>query len=391
MPARCPPSQTVALCGLNATVSKQEVEELLKKEGFKGQVGDGGVSEPLRDKGDPDGARKVIFINCTSLDGAIKVCKALHERKDEKLGVANLQNLLQAVKKTALGSVDWTKYASTVTKTIEGKIARKRQEDCLIEEPMKLLVPFSVFEGSREEWKQLKKHDVLRVEAEEVAGTWKSVAAAALEVKEKSGQTEFDEAQTIAIAEAQLAEVLVANLRGKGWVSLGTIGPWFNVPEVRDALSVVKSKHRQLKNFVVASTLVVVKQEGTDFKIHLAEELSVKQGVADQGAKTAALFADVVTSDETAEEREARVFSFRAMCGVMELAPYVLSTVLQAVWKKRGKEWSAASGPDLQKQIQNKAELKKRLGPKILDKVDHCSLAESATSQLSMPSSSCVL
>ena len=47
-----------------------------------------------------------------------------------------------------------------------------------------------------------------------------------------------------------MGEVLSQNLRGRGWVSLGSIGGWFNTtPQVKEALAMIKEKHKQVGNF----------------------------------------------------------------------------------------------------------------------------------------------
>ena len=115
---RCPPSQTVALCGLNTGVSKEEIAALVEKHAGKGIATS--CSEPVNDKSDTERQRKIVFVNCVSVEAAAKVRQALHEKEDKNLGVAAVKWRLQAVKKTALSSVDWSKFTSKESKTLEG-------------------------------------------------------------------------------------------------------------------------------------------------------------------------------------------------------------------------------------------------------------------------------
>ena len=118
MAPKCPPSQTVAVCGLNTSVSKEEVVSLVEK--YAGKSLSTSCSEPIKDKGDSE--RKIVFVKCISVEAAAKVCQALHEREDKNLGVAAVKFKLQAVKKNALSSVDWSKFSSKEIKTLEGEL-----------------------------------------------------------------------------------------------------------------------------------------------------------------------------------------------------------------------------------------------------------------------------
>ena len=260
-----------------------------------------------------------------------------------------------------------------------GKIARKRHTDCFIEEPLKVCVLKTAFDGSDAEWAALKVGDVLRVEAEEDddAGQWKATEAALVKAAAGSKATAKQAATDAVLEDAarKVEEVLAANLKGKGWVSLAAIGGWFNgTQDVKDALSIVKTKHKQLKNFAVASSLVAVKQEGGDFKICLEADLASSRTKAEeeesQKARAAVMKSDIKTADETSEEREGRVLSFRAMCGILELAPRILLDSFRKVWHiKTGNPWSDKSGEALQGMIKNKQDFKQRLGAKVMDKI----------------------
>ena len=398
MPAKCPPSLTVALCGLKEDVAKSEVEKLVDTHA-KGLVSSS--SQPLRDKGDPEGKRRLVFLNCSSADGAAKVIQALNEKVDKTLGVETFQHRLQAVKKSAISSVDWSKYTTAKTKTFEGTIAKKRKIDCFIDQPMNVWVPKSAFEGDDADWDALKVGDVLRVEAQDdgdASGALKAIEAVLVAAKkpatspgkkteaapQRDAAQAMEEAQrkVFADAERKVGDILVANLQGKGWVSLATIGQWFNEgQDAKDALSVIKTKYKQLKNFAAASSLVAVKQERGDFKIHLQEDLEAasasltdaEKDAADlcsQKARVAAMKADIATGDESPEEREGRVRSFRAMCIIMELAPRILVAVYRKAWQiDTKKTWSKDSGPELLNRIKNSQEFAKKLGHKILEKM----------------------
>ena len=84
MAPKCPPSQTVALCGLSGAVGREEIQKLLDKHA-KGVVTS--FSEPRKDTSDKEGLRKMVFVNCSSADAAAKVCQALHEKEDAWRGL----------------------------------------------------------------------------------------------------------------------------------------------------------------------------------------------------------------------------------------------------------------------------------------------------------------
>ena len=66
---------------------------------------------------------------------------------------------LQAVLKQDLRRVEWSDFEvkQKVRKTIEGAIAKKRNVECLIDTPMKILVSRGSFQGPNEEWKKVSK------------------------------------------------------------------------------------------------------------------------------------------------------------------------------------------------------------------------------------------
>ena len=176
-----------------------------------------------------------------------------------------------------------------------------------------------MFEGSDTEWAALKVGHTLRVEAEDDGderGNWKATEAALVKRPSEGRKGGEDAAQAADAAYADAAlkveKVLAANLKGKGWVSLGSIGGWFNsTEEVRSALMVVKQRHRQLKNFALANPLIVVKQDGGDFQLALEGEASASRTAAEKDAlaleskkaRAAAMGTDIKTEDETPQVR----------------------------------------------------------------------------------------
>jgi len=198
-------------------------------------------------------------------------------------------------------------------------------------------------------------------------------------------------------AEQMVTAVLIRNMKGQGWTSLATIGGWFNSPpetqEVKEALQIVKTKHKQLKNFVAASRDVAVREmegkKGT-FEILLAEDYEKQiaslskqqqkqQEEASINARTSVVSTDIATSDETQEERDGRARSYRVQRALLELVPQVLVHVFSAAWEKHtGKEWSPASGKELKSMIPDKTqeELKKRIGAHGLQKIEQGNTAK---------------
>ena len=54
-------------------------------------------------------------------------------------------------------------------------------------------------------------------------------------------------------AETKISEVLVAKLKGKGWVPMNTIGAWFNESDdAREALQIIKTKHVQVRSHILS-------------------------------------------------------------------------------------------------------------------------------------------
>ena len=107
------------------------------------------------------------------------------------------------------------------------------------------------------------------------------------------------EAKVLADAEEELGRVLSQNLRGKGWVSLKSVGGWFNQPpHVKEALDIVKTKHLRLKDFVASSPLVEMKQENSDFMIALAEDMKRQRAAKEEAERK--------QREKEENEREAR-------------------------------------------------------------------------------------
>jgi len=277
-------------------VTSKDIEDALKQEAILPACLDtSGIAKIMKDKFDTstDMQRRIVFLNCKSKDAASKACAALNRRKVDTLGMEKYGKRLQAVIKHDLRSVDWKAFQSTAIKTVEGAISKKRNVDCFIEHPMSVWVSMDVFEGSDDAWRKLKVGDVLRVEAEEdnynngkdEIHPWKATEAA-LVSKSKSDPSSSNasvrlkmrkeaEEMVLADAETMMGEVLSQNLRGRGWVSLGSIGGWFNTtPQVKEALAMIKEKHKQLKNFVASSPLVEMRQDGSEFLIALQEDLT---------------------------------------------------------------------------------------------------------------------
>ena len=75
-------------------------------------------------------------------------------------------------------------------------------------------------------------------------------------------------------AERQIREVITSNLKGKGWVPFARIGEWLEADQnAKDALIVIKTKYKRLKDFAKASSLVTMKQEKEGLQVHLQEDL----------------------------------------------------------------------------------------------------------------------
>ena len=136
MPPRVHISQTVALCGIRSDVTSENIKKVLEAERLvPAYLEAHGIAKLLKDKHDTDQARRLVFLNCKSKDDAQKVCKVLNRKKVDLLGMNKYGYELQAVLKSGLPSVIWK--TKTVTKTIEGSIATKRNIDCFIDHPMR--------------------------------------------------------------------------------------------------------------------------------------------------------------------------------------------------------------------------------------------------------------
>jgi len=221
-----------------------------------------------------------------------------------------------------------------------------------------------------------------RVSVVPVSRTVTRQASASGAVDKKAAQ-KIAEATVLEKSGYILDECLTQNLRGKGWISLQTIGPWFTgSTAVKTALQIVKSKHKQLKNFIADNPLVQMKQNGADFLIALAEDLEKNQASLSLAeveiqkmesirAKSIVHGAEIVTADETKDEREGRARSYRIQRAILELVPQILGPVLCHAWEQmEGRPWSqASSGSDLLSQVKRHQELVKRVGKDGLDKV----------------------
>ena len=142
---RVHPSQTVALCGLKSDATHDDIKKVLENESLLPQhLEPSGIAPVIKDKSDKDtsNGRRLVFLNCKSKDAATKVCAALNRKKVKDLGMEKYGCELQAVLKNDLRSVEW-KSRATETKTVEGRIAKKRNIDCFIDEPMRCHIMFS--------------------------------------------------------------------------------------------------------------------------------------------------------------------------------------------------------------------------------------------------------
>ena len=75
-------------------------------------------------------------------------------------------------------------------------------------------------------------------------------------------------------AERQIRKVITSNLKGKGWVPFARIGEWLEADQnAKDALIVIKTKYKKLKDFAKASSLVTMRQEKEGLQVHLQEDL----------------------------------------------------------------------------------------------------------------------
>uniref|UniRef100_A0A6U2IQY0 Calmodulin n=3 Tax=Hemiselmis andersenii TaxID=464988 RepID=A0A6U2IQY0_HEMAN len=405
MSRNVPKQQTVVLCGLNGDVNQKQVKDALKEQGVIPQlISESGVTArtmPDREDDSPAEKRRYFtYLNCTSAESARALCAKLDMQPIKGLGMDRYGNRLQAVLKKDFSSMDWDDLIQAETKTVEGAISRKIKIECWIEKPIPVHIARSAFEGSDDDWNSLGVGSVLRVDAEKEDGKWSAREAVLVrhdprqqkEAAEKERRAaearmlENAERQVMQKAEEKVTDVLVRNMRGKGWTSLGTIGGWFNSPpeppEVKEALSIIKTKHKQLKNFVAACPAVAAREADGKFEIMLAEELerqSAKlsseqkqnQQVAMTKAKHSVAIADVTTSDETIEEREGRARSYRVQRALIELAPRVLGEVMKAAWQaSTGQAWAARrSGEELKGKLRDTKGAEKRIGKHGLEKI----------------------
>ena len=164
MPPRRTPTCTVALCGLRAGLAANDIEVALKEKSLDKVVqacfiNDGiRISEPVKDRDDPDNRRHVVFLNCHSKDAANKACAALDQVKFENLGIDKYGYILQAVLKPGIKSVDWKSFSKADRKTVEGKISRIGNTHCFIDDPMHIWVPADAFGGGNDSaWKKVSE------------------------------------------------------------------------------------------------------------------------------------------------------------------------------------------------------------------------------------------
>ena len=138
MPPRVHPNRTVALCGIRSDAESNDIEKILKDEGLlPAYLESSGIAKLMKDKTDTDAGRRLVFLNCKSEDAAKRVRDALNRKKLDVLGMDKYGHELQAVLKNDLRSVNWKLVTKTVTKTIEGPIATKRNVDCFIDSPLR--------------------------------------------------------------------------------------------------------------------------------------------------------------------------------------------------------------------------------------------------------------
>mmetsp|Transcript_42628 Transcript_42628/g.106646 ORF Transcript_42628/g.106646 Transcript_42628/m.106646 type:complete len:1080 (-) Transcript_42628:350-3589(-) len=402
MSRNVPKNQTVVLCGMNYEIEQSDVEKALKSLKVIPRLLDAsGITPKKADKSDDcenDKKRYLVFLNCNSADGARELCKVLDMKPNKELGLERYGNILQAVLKKDISSMGWDDLISSEAKQVEGSISRIIKRECFIDKPIPVKIDKDVFEGSDADWKRLGVGCVLRVLAVKDNNAWSAREAVLVSHAPNKQAAEKDrklmearikedaENKVLQDAEEKVAGVLVRNMKGKGWTSLGTIGGWFNSPpeppEVKEALSIIKTKHKQLKNFVAACPAVAVREADGKFEIMLAEELEresmklskgqlAKQQEENWKAKASVKDIELTTEDETSEEREGRARSYRVQRALIELVPKIFGEVLRAAWEKNtGQAWAGQkSGGELQKQLKDVKEVQKRLGKHGIDKI----------------------
>jgi len=393
---RSGPKQSVAVVGIKCDLEDKALENLVKK--VKNHLVSDATPPLIKDKSDMETAtekkRHLVFLNCKTAEGAKSVCAILNAKPEQDLGITKYGHVLQACTKDCLRSLSWDAFSKAETQTVEGKISKKMKKSCLISDPLGvgIWVDSDVFEGSDDVWNQLQEGDMLRVTAEkdetlsQQGAQWKATEAVLVA---KQGPAHADkktkkaaEEKVFADAEEILGKVLQQNLRGKGWISLKSIGPWFTTTaEVKEALQIVKTKHKQLKNFVAESPLVEAKSADGDFFIALVEDLQQQRATLSAAevqtqmfesmqAKGAVQSAEVVTADETTEEQEGRARSYRIQRAILELVPQILQPVLLQAWEqKTNSAWSEGSGTALLGQIRQQKQAEGRIGKAGIDKV----------------------
>eukprot|EP00285_Hemiselmis_virescens_P016719 CAMPEP_0173400920 /NCGR_PEP_ID=MMETSP1356-20130122/49419_1 /TAXON_ID=77927 ORGANISM="Hemiselmis virescens, Strain PCC157" /NCGR_SAMPLE_ID=MMETSP1356 /ASSEMBLY_ACC=CAM_ASM_000847 /LENGTH=178 /DNA_ID=CAMNT_0014360955 /DNA_START=231 /DNA_END=763 /DNA_ORIENTATION=- len=171
MPPRVPPSHTAVLCGLRGDIEKEDVEKALKDLKMVPSVlPASGISAIKPDKSDTESStdrkRHLVFLNCPDPSAAKKFCDQLNNKPCAALGMKKYGNILQAVLKKEISSLDWAGVTKAETRTVEGTISKKRRIDCFLDAPLGVWVSRDVFEGSDSEWIELKVGSVLRVVAE---------------------------------------------------------------------------------------------------------------------------------------------------------------------------------------------------------------------------------
>ena len=164
MPPRRTPACTVALCGLRAGLAANDIEVALKEKSLDKIVqacfiNDGiRISEPVKERNDPDNRRHVVFLNCHSKDAANKACTTLNQIKFDSLGMDKYGHILQAVLKPGIKSVDWKSFSKADRKTVEGKVSRIHNTHCFIDDPMNICVPADAFGGGNDyTWKKVSE------------------------------------------------------------------------------------------------------------------------------------------------------------------------------------------------------------------------------------------
>eukprot|EP00961_Rhodomonas_salina_P298991 3938568-Rhodomonas_salina.1 len=240
MPPKFPPNQTVALVGIRCDCEPDDLKKVV--DGLKKHLGVHTVPRLIKDKSDVgterENRRHLAFLNCKSQDDAKTVCASLNKKENKNLGIDKYKCVLQAVTKTNLSTLSWDHLAQVEAQTVERENSQEGKMSCKISDhSVTDFVEMEVFEGSNADWNKLQLGDVLRVTAEKDKGgqanaEWKAkdavlVSQVSRAVDEKAARKA---AETAVLDEAGqiLDKCLTQNLKGKGWISLQSIGPWFN-------------------------------------------------------------------------------------------------------------------------------------------------------------------